>query len=65
MFTDEEIETMGLQWVTAMHQSIRSTNCSLYLLGIQKGGLGAHINYDDHPMNRNGGFVFAQSASAN
>lgn len=43
-FTDEEIETMGLWWIVAMHKPIKDSDGDPSLLGVSRSGDGRWLN---------------------
>ncbi|MDP2944707.1 MAG: hypothetical protein Q8N57_04060 [bacterium] len=65
MFTDEELETMGLYWIVAMHEPINDSNGGPSLLRVSRNGDGRRLNtYYDEPGSRWGrGVGFASVVS--
>lgn len=65
MFTDEEIEAMGLWWIVAMHEPIKDSDGDPRLLGAYRGGDGRWLDtcYDGPHggWGRDFGFAFAVS----
>ena len=65
MFTDKEIETMGLIWIIAMHEPIKDSDDDPGLLHVDRddGGRWLLTTYGspDHRWPREVGFVFAVS----
>ena len=63
MFTDAEIEEMGLRWIVAMHEPIKNSDGDPGLLGTDRDGAGpwlnAHGGRPDNQWNRDNGFAFA------
>ncbi|MDP3004302.1 MAG: hypothetical protein Q8N43_02240 [Candidatus Azambacteria bacterium] len=64
MFTDEEIEAMGLWWIVAMHEPIKDSDGGPYLLRAHRRGdgrwLDAYCAGPDYRWCRSeGGFAFA------
>lgn len=63
MFTDAEIEEMGLRWIVAMHEPIKDSDGDPGLLGTDRGGdgpwLNAHCGRPDYRWGRDSGFAFA------
>ena len=63
MFTDAEIEEMGLRWIVAMHEPIKDSDGDPGLLGAHRyaGGpwLLAHSGRPDYQWDRDNGFAFA------
>ena len=67
IFSDEEIEAMGLTWIVAMHEPIEDSDGYPLLLGADRLGggrwLGACCDGPDGGWGRGGGFAFAVLAS--
>jgi hypothetical protein len=65
MFTDEEIEAMGLIWIVAMHEPINDSDGDPRLLNARRDDDGSWLlTYYDGPgrrWNRESGFAFAAS----
>ncbi|PIT94272.1 hypothetical protein COT98_04650 [Candidatus Falkowbacteria bacterium CG10_big_fil_rev_8_21_14_0_10_39_9] len=65
MFTDKEIEAMGLFWIVAMHEPIKDFGGDLLLLSVDRCGHGQWLNtyYDnsDNQWNQARGFAFVVS----
>lgn len=65
MFTDEEIEAMGLIWIVAMHEPIKDSDGDLNLLNVYRldegHGLHAFCGRPDDGWDRDSGFAFAVS----
>lgn len=65
MFTDKEIEAMGLVWIVAMHEPIEDSDGDLSLLGMCRAvdghWLDAYFGKPSHGWNRVSGFAFALS----
>ena len=63
MFSDEEIEGMGLYWIVAMHEPIKDSDGDPGLLSANRSGYGRVVSaYDVEPFyrwDRFGGFAFA------
>ena len=63
MFTDAEIEEMGLRWIVAMHEPIKDSGGGPFLLGTARADDGAWLDarYDrpDYQWHRDNGFAFA------
>ena len=63
MFTDAEIEEMGLRWIVAMHEPIKDSDGAPSLLGTDRYDDGPWLRvYDDRPdgqWRRDYGFAFA------
>ena len=63
MFTDAEIEEMGLRWIVAMHEPIKDSDGDPCLLGTGRsdGGpwLGAYCDRPDYQWRCDSGFAFA------
>jgi len=63
MFTDEELEAMGLWWIAVMHDPINAAGGAPSLLGVSRHADGLWLNaYVGKPAfrwNRSGGFAFA------
>jgi len=66
MFSDAEIEAMGLWWIVAMHEPILDSDGDSGLLGVYRsdGGrwLGAGYGRPDDRWNHGGGFAFVCGA---
>jgi len=64
-FSDEEIEAMGLLWITTMHEPIKDSDGVSRLLSARRrdGGSWLDASYDDpgSGWRRKGGFVFVVS----
>lgn len=64
-FSDEEIETMGLYWIVAMHEPIKDSVGDPGLLGVSRSGDGSWLSTDygkpDGKWSRGYGFVFVVS----
>ena len=62
MFSDEEIEAMGLVWIVAMHEPIKDSGGGPSLLGADRsdddGWLGATYGRPGSEWGRGGGFAF-------
>jgi hypothetical protein len=65
MFTDEEIEAMGLWWIVVMHEPIKDSVGDPFLLGADRDGGGvrlcAYWDKPGHRWHRGRGFAFAVS----
>jgi hypothetical protein len=65
MFSDEEIEAMGLKWIVAFHEPIKNFGDDLTLFCAGRGGGGHWLSaYGDMPAygwDRDSGFAFAVS----
>ena len=65
LFSDEEIEAMGLVWIVAMHEPIKDSDGRLSLLAAYRVDDGRWLyTYVDNPHNGwglGGGFAFASS----
>jgi len=65
MFTDEEIEAMGLWWIVAMHEPIKDSDGVPALLRASRGGVGRWLNADygrpGSRWSRDYGFAFVVS----
>jgi len=65
MFTDEEIEAMGLVWIVTMHKPIKDSGGDTNLLGADRRDDGhwlyAFYGEPGRRWNRGGGFAFAVS----
>ena len=63
MFTDAEIEEMGLRWIVAMHEPIKDSDGDPRLLGTARSGdgpwLNARCDRPDNLWDRDDGFAFA------
>ncbi len=63
MFTDEEIEAMGLVWIVAFHEPIKDSDGNPSLLGAYRDDIGhwlvAYYDSPDYRRDRDGGFAFA------
>lgn len=64
-FSDEEIETMGLYWIVAMHEPIKDSGGGPGLLDVGRDDNGSWLDTDygkpDSRWNRGGGFAFVVS----
>ncbi|OGN08352.1 MAG: hypothetical protein A2750_00890 [Candidatus Yanofskybacteria bacterium RIFCSPHIGHO2_01_FULL_45_42] len=62
MFTDEEIEAMGLVWITTMHEPIKDSDDDPHLLIVYRDVSGrwlyAYYDEPDYLWNRDFGFAF-------
>ncbi len=65
MFSNKELEAMGLWWIVAMHEPIKDSGGGPRLLRASRNGNGCWLNaYDGDPdfrWGRNSGFAFAVS----
>jgi len=65
MFTDKEIEEMGLIWITTMHEPIKDSGGALSLLDADRRDDGLWLNayyvYPDFRWDREGGFAVVVS----
>lgn len=63
MFSDQELEAMGLWWIVAMHEPIKDSGGYPDLLHANRGGDGRWLRAcdgsPDNGWNRGGGFAFA------
>jgi hypothetical protein len=64
MFTDKEIEAMGLDWIVVMHKSISGSGSGPSLLEVGRDGVGRWLSACDYRgpggrWGRYGGFAFA------
>jgi len=65
MFSDKDIEVMGLQWILTMHEPIKNSGGGPSLLGTYRYGDGSCLDADvdgsDSQWFRRGGFAFVSS----
>ncbi len=65
MFTDKEIEAMGLTWIVTMHEPIKDSDGDPELLSTDRDGadcwLGTYYDDGGYRWYRNDGFAFASS----
>ncbi|MBU3934487.1 hypothetical protein KKC00_00760, partial [Patescibacteria group bacterium] len=65
MFSDEELETMGLWWIVVFHEPIRDSDGDPCLLSAYRGGGGRWLYADDDRpdghWNSDNGFAFLVS----
>lgn len=66
MFTDKEIEEMGLYWIIAMHEPIVDSDGNPRLLGTRRydSSLSAFYDEPDDRWYRDGGFAFVSQVSS-
>ena len=69
MFTDRELEEMGLWWIVVMHEPIKDSDGDLYLLYADRAAVGRWLYacyvHPDHGFYRESGFAFVVSQVQN
>lgn len=66
-FSDKELEAMGLDYIIAIHDSIKDSNGNPFFLGVGHNDygswLGARYGYPDREWDRSHGFAFVSQVS--